>query len=138
MTVEAVWWAWDGPHVFDRVKRGAFQKRFTNPRTLPLGSSLPGPYKAACEYSQKIVSDGGKVNHSLCASQGVPEDLGRLQRLKILNLDKNQVTAIPSAILTGCAALQTLSLHSNPISAEVRCPVSALIQACTAAERRGA
>lgn len=41
--------------------------------------------------------------------------------LKTLNLDKNQIRQIPAAVLQGCSLLQALSLHSNPISAQVWC-----------------
>lgn len=45
----------------------------------------------------------------------VPAALGGLKRLKALQLDNNRVFAIPSDLLFGCGALQTLSLHGCPI-----------------------
>jgi hypothetical protein len=41
----------------------------------------------------------------------LPEGLGRLARLKTLNADGTGVAAVPSALLLGCGALHTLSLH---------------------------
>lgn len=52
----------------------------------------------------------------LPAVQELPASLGQLQRLKLLQLDGNQLEAVPPAVLQGCAALATLSLHDNPIS----------------------
>ena len=49
------------------------------------------------------------------ALAAIPPALGRLQRLKTLCLDNNQVVAVPSEVFINCAALQTLSLHGNPI-----------------------
>lgn len=48
--------------------------------------------------------------------QAVPPQLGRLRRLKVLQLDGNAVAAVPPEVLHGCTALATLSLHDNPIS----------------------
>lgn len=45
----------------------------------------------------------------------IPSQLGQLQKLKSLNLDSNKVSEVPPAIFIDCVALQTLSLHSNPI-----------------------
>lgn len=50
--------------------------------------------------------------------QELPPSLGRLQRLKLLQLDANQIGALPPPVLRDCAALATISLHSNPISPE--------------------
>lgn len=50
--------------------------------------------------------------------QHIPETLSSLQRLKTIDLDGNRVMAVPSAILRGCTALATLSLHDNPITPE--------------------
>ncbi|KAJ9533755.1 hypothetical protein QJQ45_026788 [Haematococcus lacustris] len=46
----------------------------------------------------------------------IPAGLGRLQQLKIFNLDNNRVSTVPAELLLGCAALHTLSLHGNPIT----------------------
>ncbi|PRW58592.1 LRR repeats and ubiquitin-like domain-containing protein [Chlorella sorokiniana] len=48
----------------------------------------------------------------------LPEQLGQLTHLKLLLLDNNRLKAVPPAILTGCPALATLSLHGNPLTAE--------------------
>lgn len=48
----------------------------------------------------------------------IPASLGRLARLKRLNLDNNAVAAVPTAVLVQCTALHTLSLHHNPLTAE--------------------
>ena len=60
------------------------------------------------------------VLHASFHLQDLPVSLGKLEKLRSLNLDKNHVTNMPPEILKGCGALQTLSLHSNPINAEVR------------------
>ena len=52
-------------------------------------------------------------------SQEIPSTIGQLKLLKSLNLDKNQIRRIPGDVLQGCDLLQTLSLHSNPITAQV-------------------
>jgi len=41
----------------------------------------------------------------------LPEGLGRLGKLKSLNADDTGLAGVPPALLKGCAALQTLSLH---------------------------
>lgn len=51
--------------------------------------------------------------------QAIPSSLQQLQKVKILNFSQNNITSVPSGILTGCQALHTLLLHSNPISAQV-------------------
>ncbi len=51
--------------------------------------------------------------------QAIPSSLQQLQKVKILNFSQNKITSVPSGILTGCQALHTLLLHSNPISAQV-------------------
>ena len=51
--------------------------------------------------------------------QAVPASLGQLKRLKMLNLNVNQITSVPTEVLTGCRALHTLLLHFNPITAQV-------------------
>ena len=45
--------------------------------------------------------------------------LGRLTRLRAALLDSNAIAAIPAQLLLGCSALQTLSLHGNPVTLEV-------------------
>ena len=52
--------------------------------------------------------------------QAIPVSLGQLQRLRMLNLNENKLSSIPSEVLTGCCALHTLLLHSNPITAQVQ------------------
>lgn len=51
--------------------------------------------------------------------QAIPSSLQQLQKVKILNFSQNKITSVPPGILTGCQALHTLLLHSNPISAQV-------------------
>ena len=48
----------------------------------------------------------------------MPASFARLASLGSLNLDGNRVAGLPATLLEGCARLQTLSLHSNPITAE--------------------
>ncbi|KIY99055.1 Leucine-rich repeat-containing protein 57 [Monoraphidium neglectum] len=48
----------------------------------------------------------------------LPEELGRLGRLKSLLADGTGVAEVPAALLVGCTSLQTLSLHGCPITAE--------------------
>ena len=47
--------------------------------------------------------------------QELPASLGRLQRLKLLQCDGNQIRGVPPALLRA-PALATLSLHDNPIT----------------------
>lgn len=57
----------------------------------------------------------------ICYSvQCLPAELGSLQRLKAINATSNRLQTVPPAILQDCSSLQTLLLHANPISAEVR------------------
>lgn len=51
--------------------------------------------------------------------QAIPASFGRLKRLKLLMLEQNDITAAPSELLLSCDALQTLSLHANPITPEI-------------------
>jgi hypothetical protein len=51
--------------------------------------------------------------------QAIPPTLGSLRQLKTLQLDNNRIRAIPPTILAECTSLQTLSLHGNPITAQV-------------------
>jgi hypothetical protein len=48
----------------------------------------------------------------------LPEELSQLTNLKLLLVDNNRLRGLPPALLTGCAALATLSLHGNPLTAE--------------------
>ena len=57
---------------------------------------------------------------SVRAMQSLPPELGSLQRLKAINATSNRLQTVPPAILLDCSSLQTLLLHANPISAEVR------------------
>eukprot|EP00887_Chlorella_sp_A99_P001301 scaffold14.g1301.t1 len=52
------------------------------------------------------------------AIERIPESLGSLRRLKTFSLDGNRISAVPPPLLAGAAALQTLSLHDNPITPE--------------------
>ncbi|PNG99662.1 hypothetical protein TSOC_014554, partial [Tetrabaena socialis] len=62
----------------------------------------------ACGHLEEIDAQGNSL-------ATVPVALGQLKRLKTLQLDNNRVCAVPSEVLTGCVALQTLSLHGCPI-----------------------
>lgn len=55
---------------------------------------------------------------SLALPQELPASFGKLQRLKLLQLDGNQIAALPPALLRGCTSLATISLHGNPITPE--------------------
>ena len=47
--------------------------------------------------------------------------MSALARLKTLRLDHNRLSSLPTGLLEGCAALQTLSLHDNACDVEVCC-----------------
>lgn len=51
-----------------------------------------------------------------CPTQVLPASLGNLHRLKLLQLDSNQIRTLPLAILLNCTSLTTISLHDNPIT----------------------
>lgn len=51
--------------------------------------------------------------------QAIPASLGQLQMLEVLNCNDNEISSIPSEVLTGCHAMHTLELHANPISPQV-------------------
>jgi len=42
-----------------------------------------------------------------------------LTRLQLLSADDNQIATVPSAIMTHCSSLTTLTLHANPLTLEV-------------------
>ena len=67
-----------------------------------------------------------QVSHSV---QALPPELGSLQRLKAINATSNRLQTVPPAILQDCSSLQTLLLHANPISAEVRLSACSLVLA---------
>ncbi|PSC75686.1 LRR repeats and ubiquitin-like domain-containing protein isoform A [Micractinium conductrix] len=48
----------------------------------------------------------------------LPAELSQLTNLRLLLLDNNRLKAVPPALLSSCSSLATLSLHSNPITAE--------------------
>lgn len=52
--------------------------------------------------------------------EDIPEGFGQLRKLRTLALDNNRISRVPTAVLKGCIALQTLQLHSNPITPQVR------------------
>jgi len=39
-------------------------------------------------------------------------------KLKVLQLDNNNISWVPGELLLGCSSLHTLSLHGNPATAE--------------------
>ena len=47
----------------------------------------------------------------------IPEEISGLDTLKRLNLDNNNISAIPSSVFIECTALQSIALHNNPITA---------------------
>lgn len=49
-------------------------------------------------------------------TQELPASVGQLQRLRLLQLDGNAISSVPPAVLLGCMALETISLHDNPIT----------------------
>ncbi len=57
--------------------------------------------------------------------QELPACLGSLKRLKVLAADQNRITSVSPALLSGCTALATLTLHENPISIEARAALHA-------------
>lgn len=71
-------------------------------------TSLPSEL-GGCESLEELDAAGNSL-------RALPSSLGGLQRLKSIHVDNNRITAIPSEIFLNCAALQTLSLHGNPIS----------------------
>jgi len=73
-------------------------------------SSLPTEL-GGCEALEELDASTNCITN-------IPASLGKLQKLKSLNLDSNQVSKVPSEILLTCVALQTLSLHANPIVPE--------------------
>ena len=46
----------------------------------------------------------------------IPNELSHLLKLKSLLLDQNNVHQVPTCVMTECVALQTISLHGNPIT----------------------
>lgn len=46
----------------------------------------------------------------------LPASLGKLGRLRTIMADACAIVAVPAEVLQGCGALQTLSLHGNPIT----------------------
>lgn len=57
-----------------------------------------------------------EIDASSNSLTALPAELGQLQKLKKLLLSANRLAAVPSAIFTGCTALQTISLHNNPVT----------------------
>ena len=51
-------------------------------------------------------------------------------RVREMLLDANDLSTVPSAIFLSCAALQTLSLHGNPITEDILVGVEGCV-ACT-------
>ena len=64
---------------------------------------------AACSRLEMIDLSHNKI-------QEIPDGISRLRKLKRLNLDGNEVRKVPSAVLADCTSLQSLALHSNPIT----------------------
>ena len=72
---------------------------------------------------QALPSTSDSALHICHPVQSLPPELGSLQRLKAINATSNRLQTVPPAILQDCGSLQTLLLHANPISAEVRPPL---------------
>lgn len=70
-------------------------------------TSLP-PELGQCSNLEEVDASGNHISE-------LPPQLGGLTRLKTLQLDNNGVSGVPPELLHGCSALQTLSLHGNPI-----------------------
>ena len=74
-----------------------------------------------CMTAQQALPSPSDSARQVCRSmQSLPPELGSLQRLKAINATSNRLQTVPPAILQDCSSLQTLLLHANPISAEVR------------------
>ncbi|KAK9825664.1 hypothetical protein WJX81_007931 [Elliptochloris bilobata] len=88
--------------------------QLTSLRALVAGqnrlTALP-PELGACTLLQELDARQNRLSE-------LPAALGRLTHLQELLLDDNRLAAVPAALLQGCAALATLSLHSNPITME--------------------
>eukprot|EP00271_Cylindrocystis_brebissonii_P019018 TRINITY_DN5592_c0_g1_i1.p1 TRINITY_DN5592_c0_g1~~TRINITY_DN5592_c0_g1_i1.p1 ORF type:complete len:275 (+),score=43.33 TRINITY_DN5592_c0_g1_i1:137-961(+) len=76
-------------------------------RIRELPSSIGG-----CQALEEIMANGNLI-------QGLPDSMCQLKNLKTLGLDQNRVSKLPPSLLIDCRALQTLSLHGNPITVEV-------------------
>ncbi|GAX78144.1 hypothetical protein CEUSTIGMA_g5586.t1 [Chlamydomonas eustigma] len=61
-----------------------------------------------CQSLEEIDASGNGLRE-------ITPSLGKLQKLKTLSVDNNSILQVPSEIFLNCAALQTLSLHGNPI-----------------------
>eukprot|EP00898_Chlorokybus_atmophyticus_P001617 jgi/Chlat1/2456/Chrsp171S02338 len=49
----------------------------------------------------------------------VPAELSLLVKLKVLQLDRNRISSLPNGFLRSCVVLHTISLHGNPITADM-------------------
>ncbi|GBG91496.1 hypothetical protein CBR_g52452, partial [Chara braunii] len=59
-----------------------------------------------------------EVNLAVNLLSAIPASFGKLVKLKVLLLDNNSLTSVPSEVLQGCAELCTLLLHGNPLTVE--------------------
>ncbi|KAL5725926.1 Plant intracellular Ras-group-related LRR protein 7 [Ranunculus cassubicifolius] len=73
-------------------------------------SSLPESI-GSCYSLEELQANGNSIDE-------LPSSVCNLIHLKSLSLDNNNVHQIPQNILKDCKALQTISLHENPISME--------------------
>jgi hypothetical protein len=73
-------------------------------------ASLPAAL-AGCAALEELDASGN-------ALRAVPPELGALTSLAALRLDDNALSGVPEALLAGCSALTTLSLHGNPVTLE--------------------
>mmetsp|Transcript_28398 Transcript_28398/g.54101 ORF Transcript_28398/g.54101 Transcript_28398/m.54101 type:complete len:312 (-) Transcript_28398:142-1077(-) len=96
--------------------------------------SLPSSMSNLCQLKELNISNNlitilpptlgqCKAMESITANNNalleLPAELGGMKRLKELFLDSNGIATVPSEIFAGCTSLQTLSLHTNPVSEDV-------------------
>ncbi|EFJ33992.1 hypothetical protein SELMODRAFT_83151 [Selaginella moellendorffii] len=65
----------------------------------------------SCFSLEEIQASGNRIEQ-------LPQSLSNLSHLKTLVLAENKISQLPSSLLKSCSALQTLSLHGNPITVE--------------------
>lgn len=74
--------------------------------------SLP-PELGACQALVSLQADRNRL-------ESLPAELASATKLVELHVSGNRLTkaGVPGAIFSGCAALQTLDIHANPLTAE--------------------
>jgi len=71
------------------------------------------------QVPENLPTEVEEVDVSSNQIQSISVSVSRLLKLKILNLDNNQIKDVPSEVLLHCVALNTLSLHGCPIKPDV-------------------